>query len=99
MIWYIFNYLREGIWACDFSSDGNNFISGSPDKTIKIWDAKKTKSSIKVLSGHTGHVYCSRYNETNTQIASSGADSDIIIWDLRKGDAVKRISGINILAK
>ena len=93
----ISNCLREGIWTCDYSSDGNNLITGSPDTTVKIWDAKNMKSPIKVFTGHTGRVYWARYNETNTQIASSAADTNIIIWDLKKGEAIKKISRKHII--
>jgi len=82
---------KEGVWTCDYTSDGNFFVTGSPDMNVKIWDVKKTKAPAKTFVGHTNHVYCARYNEANTLIASGGADSTIIIWDLKKGDAAKKI--------
>jgi len=83
---------KEGVWTCDYTSDGNNCVTGSPDKSIKIWDLKKLKTPLKTFTGHNGHVYWTRYNENNTLIASGGADSTIIIWDLKKGDAIKKIT-------
>ena len=39
----------------DISHDGNILISGSADKTIKIWSFE-TGTCLKTLEGHTDQV-------------------------------------------
>jgi len=59
---------------------------------VKLWDVKKPKSPIKTFSGHKAHVYWARFNESNTILATAAADKTIVIWDLKKGDALKRLT-------
>ncbi|RKU30419.1 hypothetical protein C6497_04340 [Candidatus Poribacteria bacterium] len=39
-----------------FNPDSTTIVSGSRDKTIRLWDVD-TGESIRTLSGHTGKVY------------------------------------------
>ena len=39
-----------------WSLDGKHIVSGSEDKTLKIWDAS-TYECIKTLQGHNGYIY------------------------------------------
>ena len=36
---------RGGIWSVAFSPDGTKIVSGSPDKTIKVWDSGASEPS------------------------------------------------------
>ncbi|MEE0938045.1 MAG: hypothetical protein UIG52_08455, partial [Bacteroidales bacterium] len=40
------------VWSVAYSPDGTKIISGSPDNTIKIWDAN-TGQCLKTLEGHS----------------------------------------------
>ena len=40
-----------GIWSVAFSPDGTKIVSGSPDKTIKVWDSGAPKPSKSPLLG------------------------------------------------
>ena len=46
----------ESVYSICVSPDGSYIISGSADKTIKIWDTK-TKQLLNTLEGHTDTVY------------------------------------------
>ncbi len=39
------------VTACCFSSDGQNIISASGDKTIRVWNAQ-TGKCVQILRGH-----------------------------------------------
>ena len=45
----------------DYSKDGNLLVSGSPDKSVLIWDSKKSSPGTKI-NAHKGKVYASRFN-------------------------------------
>lgn len=38
-----------------FSPDGNNFVSGSSDKTVKVWEVK-TRQCVHTFSEHADQV-------------------------------------------
>lgn len=43
------------IYCVKFSPDSSRIISGSEDKTLRVWDLK-TKKCLAVLAGHTDYV-------------------------------------------
>lgn len=88
-IYYIINYNSEDahsgiINTISFSSD-NIFVTGSSDKTLKLWDLRNINQSLHTLKGHTDEIYTANwaYNSLNI-LASSGADRRVIIWDLSR---------------
>ncbi|MBO7180327.1 MAG: hypothetical protein J6V51_02180, partial [Bacteroidales bacterium] len=52
-----------------YSPDGTKIISGSGDKTIKIWDAN-TGKCLKTLERHSEGVYSVAYSPDGTKIIS-----------------------------
>ncbi|EJW01532.1 hypothetical protein EDEG_00423 [Edhazardia aedis USNM 41457] len=65
-----------GVWAFDVT---NNFIvSGSTDKTIRIWE-RSSGACLHVLKGHRSTIRCLKATESH--IVSGGRDSFIKVWD------------------
>ena len=62
---------REGVWTLDYNKDGSLFVSGSPDTSLVLWDAKKNAPSQRI-KGHSGKVYSARFNETSTLMGTCG---------------------------
>ncbi len=66
-----------------YNAEGSYFITGSMDKTVKIWDAK-TNKLLKVIdfARHQGHV--SSVNDvfwcSDRTFISAGDDKKIILW-------------------
>ena len=52
-----------------YSPDGTKIISGSGDKTIKIWDAN-TGECLQTFKGHSGTVSSVAYSPDGTKIIS-----------------------------
>lgn len=50
-----------GISSVTFNSDNSKIISGSWDKTVKIWDVK-TGQCINTLVGHKNGAYSVAHN-------------------------------------
>jgi WD40 repeat protein len=44
----------DWVWSVAYSPDGRHIISGSDDKTIRMWDAETGLAVGKPLEGHTG---------------------------------------------
>ena len=68
-----------------FSLDGTLLVSGSLDRTIKLWDVQ-TGGVIKTLCGHKHWVYCVSISADSTMIASGSGDTTIHLWDIQTGE-------------
>jgi WD40 repeat protein len=45
--------------------------SGGPDKSVLIWDSKKSSPGIKI-NGHKDKIYCTRFNESSKLLGTCG---------------------------
>jgi len=75
-----------------FSSDGRQIVSGSDDKTIKLWDAS-TGSLIRTFSGHTYFVTSVAFSPDGRQIVSGSNEGTIKLWDASTGSLIRTFLG------
>ena len=68
---------------CAFSPDGRNVLTGSEDKSARIWDAA-TGKLLKELHGHTGPVEAGAFANDHRRVWTAGAGS-VRYWDLVTG--------------
>jgi WD40 repeat protein len=62
------------------SPDGSQIISGSYDKTVKVWDAS-TGSCLHTLEGHGSDVTSVCMSPNGSQIISGSADETVKVWN------------------
>ncbi|KZT50502.1 WD40 repeat-like protein [Calocera cornea HHB12733] len=79
---------EEGIASVAFSHDGRWIVSGSLDKTIRVWDAEFGTAMCDPLRGHTSRVRCVAFSHDGKRIVSCSADNTIRIWDGKNGTAI-----------
>lgn len=61
-------------------------LTGSSDKTMKIWDLRNTSNCLRVISNNE-EVYCAKWAPFASNLfASSGGDCKIKVWNLGKRD-------------
>jgi len=65
-----------------FSPDGTSLVSGSDDKTVKLWDVQ-TGGVVKTFHGHTDWVHSVSISADYTTIASGSKDKTICLWDIQ----------------
>ena len=75
-----------------YSPDGTKIISGSWDKTIKIWNANYGVC-LQTLEGHSSFVGPVAYSPDGTKIISGSEDETVKIWDANTGECLKTLEG------
>lgn len=64
-----------------FSNQQVFIITGSADRTVKIWDTEpKTKNIVQTLSGHTNTVLCLIYSKKSDTLFSGSVDKTVRVW-------------------
>ncbi|KAK4652844.1 HNWD NOD-like receptor pc4 [Podospora pseudocomata] len=83
---------RDWVTSVAISPDSKWVASGSPDNTIKIWDAA-TGSCTQTLEGH-GHMVTSvAISPDSKWVASGSYDKTIKIWDTATGSCTQTLKG------
>ena len=72
------------IRSVDFSSDGKLLMTGSNDKTIKIFELYPKHKFLSSYKGHSNWVRCVRFSPDNRLIGSCGDDNAVIIFDVEQ---------------
>jgi len=70
----------EPVASVVLSSDGQFALSGSWDKTMRLWDLN-TGATIRTFQGHTKDVFSVAFSGDNRQIVSGSRDKSIKLWN------------------
>jgi WD40 repeat protein len=72
------------VWACALSADGQVALSGSSDRTARVWDTA-SGTCRAVLKGHEAWVLACALS-ADGQVALSGSfDRTVRVWDTASG--------------
>ncbi|OCR01371.1 hypothetical protein BCD67_23240 [Oscillatoriales cyanobacterium USR001] len=74
------------------SPDGQTLVSGSLDKTIKIWNLA-TGNLIRTLEGHSNSVFSVAISPDEQTLVSGSDDNTIKIWNLATGNLIRTLEG------
>jgi WD40 repeat protein len=75
-----------------YSPDGTHIVSGSDDKTARVWDAV-TGKQLAVLEGHTNWVSSAAFSPDGAHIVSGSYDRTIRVWDAYTGKQLAVLEG------
>jgi WD40 repeat protein len=83
---------RSDVSSVVFSPDGSQVLSGSYDRTVKLWDAA-TGRVIRTYTGHTGLVTSVAFSPDGRQILSGSGDRTVKLWDTVTGEVIRTFTG------
>ncbi|KAI1855256.1 hypothetical protein JX266_000121 [Neoarthrinium moseri] len=87
------DYPQEGHKECVYSLQFNPeyVVSGSRDRSIRIWNLQTRRLARKPLWGHTGSVLCLQFDADPEEdvIVSGSSDSDVIVWKFSTGEKIQ----------
>jgi len=64
------------------NSDSTKLVSGSWDKTIRLWDIPTAKSDL-LFKGHTKDILCIAFSHDERLIFSGGMDNTLKYWNTK----------------
>ncbi|KAJ1302411.1 hypothetical protein OPQ81_002729 [Rhizoctonia solani] len=78
-----------------FSPIGIRLVSGSEDKTIRLWDVDPLSNQLisRVLRGHSSGVESVAFSPDGTQLVSASEDRTIWLWDAYTYNPLRQFLG------
>ncbi|RFU31129.1 hypothetical protein B7463_g5199, partial [Scytalidium lignicola] len=73
-----------------FSPDGKQVVSGSHDKTVRLWDTA-TGRMLQTLEGHSSTVNSVAFSPDGKQIVSGSEDRIVRFWDTTTGKMLQML--------
>ncbi|KAF5340229.1 hypothetical protein D9611_007939 [Ephemerocybe angulata] len=80
------------VYAVAFSWDGMKIVSGSGDKTVRVWDALTGKVQA-VLEGHSNAVWSVAFSPDGEHVVSGSYDATVRVWSALTGRAERVLVG------
>jgi eukaryotic-like serine/threonine-protein kinase len=86
----VFTGHEAAVETVAFSPDGSRILTGSGDRTARLWDAG-TGRELAVLRGHRSGVTSVAFAADNSQIATAAGDGCIRLWGAAGGSPRRTI--------
>jgi WD40 repeat protein len=84
----VFEGHKGGVTTVAFAPDGRKIVSGSSDRTVRLWDAEKGEAIGSALEGHRDGVTSIVFSPDGKKVASGSSDGTVWLWDAEKGAAI-----------
>src|SRR5258708_7443396 len=85
------------VCCVSYSPNGRHVVSGSWDKTIRIWDAETGAAVGEPITGHVGSVSSIAYSPDGQHIVSSGSQGKTVhVWSSSLHTSIQHPSPSNL---
>ncbi len=82
----------DQVWGVAFAPDSRTVLSGSDDKTLKLWDVA-TGKEIRTFAGHTDWVTRVAFSPDGLTAFSASVDKTLKQWDVATDAEVRTFTG------
>jgi hypothetical protein len=79
----------SSIQSVAFSPDGKYALTGSEDKTARLWDIQ-TGQEVRQFVGHTELIYSAIFSPDGRYVGTASWDETARLWDVRTGEEIRR---------
>src|SRR6516164_4635245 len=76
---------KSWVWAVALTADGKRTVSGSEDRTLRVWDLEGNQLP-RVLEGHTDWVNAVALAADGRRAVSGSRDGTLRVWDLERSE-------------
>ncbi len=83
---------RAHVSAVAFSPDGRKLVSGSNDKTLRVWEVA-SGSLLGTLAGHRDTVFTVGFILDGEEVVSGSGDTDVSLWKVALGRRYETLKG------
>jgi len=77
-----------GVTSVAFSPDGKQIVSGSHDRTLRLWDVTSDQHTGFSLRGHSNYVNSVAFSPDGKMIISGSFDHTLRLWDAHSGQPI-----------
>ena len=75
-----------GVYSVALSPDGQRIVSGSHDRTIRVWNAATGETEAGPFTRHTSSVWSVAFSPDGRRIVSGSHDRTIRVWNATTGE-------------
>lgn len=89
------NHQEEAHTECVYTIQysGKYLVSGSRDKSVRIWNLDTQRLVLPPLVGHAASVLCLQFDERPEQdiVITGGSDCHVLLWRFSTGELFKKL--------